>query len=225
MQAVFVIYYYNTCIMSILDNIEDNLTTGSIEVIKQHIFNTIIEDAYLIVNIPYKSNHIIREQKRRELKTIIRNLFDTITVRDLIDSFDLSVEDIEVLHNNNVIFEDTSTTTPITELFIVQPNIRQAIYLIKNDSDINILDHLNQTYYIPPITIVSDKSMMRCDNVLYYSRDMIRGRNEIKIHENVAQAIEREIKSRILSTRLIFSEEVKNEFEQFLKDFDFNKMF
>ena len=210
--------------MSILDNIEDNLTSGSIEVIKQHIFNTIIEDACRIVHIP-KRSYAIREQKRREVKTVIRNLFDTITVRDLINIFDLSVEDVEILHNNNVIFEDTSTTTPIAELFTVHPNIRQAIDLIKNDSDINILDYLNQTYYIPPITIVSDKPMTRCDNVLFYSRDMIRGRNEIKIHENVAQAIEREIKSRILSTRLIFNEDVKNVFQQFLKDFDFNKMF
>lgn len=99
MQAVFVIYYYNTCIMSILDSIEENLIDGEVQMIKHKIYDAILECA----NYAYSTNQFRGSMALNTLKRV--------TLLNLLAECKLRKKDIDLLLKHNVI-----TTLPINKI-------------------------------------------------------------------------------------------------------------
>ena len=205
--------------MSILDDIDISLDNGSVEMLKQSIFEHILKETCRlnIVSVGNRSYGRVYNSLS-VIRGFAKNTFNSITLGDLIKIFNISFEDVELLKNKGVIGSIPGEFETVRYIFEVQQNLDYAISVLRADENIDITKY---TCWPTPIKIVTDKPITRCCS--FNTPYDYRGLNIIEVHPDVADMIGRDIKRALFHTHIIFNDDTINEFNKFLSDETINK--
>lgn len=204
--------------MSILDDINISLDKGSIEVIKYDIFNKLLkmtcEQKFYMSSV-----NLLRHQglgisdafNNVKVKTFALNLFDTLTLGDILNVCELSCENVRVLLNNGIIDKMDGAFEVLYYHFRIPQDVKTAIDIIQENKPIDISDYYT---YNNKLVIVHNKPMYECE--CFYNPSTCRGKDIVEVHPDVASKIAYTISNSLRKTKIVFNTTIRDEFESFL---------
>lgn len=207
--------------MSILGDIDFNLDNGSAEMLKQGIFEHILKETCRLNIVSVENRSYGRVYNSLNvIRGFAKHTFNSITLGDLINIFNISFEDVELLKNKGIIESPSREFETVRYIFEVRQNLDYAINVLKSDETIDITKY---ACWPALIKIVTDKPITRCCS--FNTPYDYMGLDIIEVHPDVADRIGREIKRALFHTHIIFNDDTLNEFSEFLSNDTINEFF